>query len=78
MSTVIDELSRLLRADYDAAPKGCQLVSIHLFGIRHAKALRGVSKSAVAERAGLPSSYATEINKGARLAEYVTVTKPLG
>ncbi|MEP9400184.1 HTH-like domain-containing protein [Sphingomonas silueang] len=78
MSTGIDDLARQLRAEYDAAPKGCQLVSIHLFGIRNAKALQGVRKSDVAERAGLPSSYGTEINKGVRLAEHVTVTKPLG
>ncbi|MEH3045957.1 HTH-like domain-containing protein [Sphingomonas adhaesiva] len=75
--SAVDELARQLRADYDAAPRGRQAASIHLFGIRHAQALRGVSKSAVAERAGLPKSYGTEINKGVQLSEYVAITKPL-
>ena len=75
--SIVDELGASLRRSYDAAPKSRKAASIHLFGITNAKALAGVSKIAVAERAGLPSSYGTELSKGVNLAEYVSVTNPL-
>ena len=46
---------------------------IHLFGIRHAQELRGVSLKELVREARIPASYHTEIHKGMRLAEYVTL-----
>jgi hypothetical protein len=73
----VEELARKLREAYDAAPENRKVVSIHLFGIAHAAALRSVSKHDVAERAGLSRTYGTELNKAANLAEYVEIVKPL-
>ena len=75
--TAVDELAKKLRDAYDKAAESRKVVSIHLFGIAHASALKGLSKHDVAERAGLPHSYGTELNKGANLSEYVEVIKPL-
>lgn len=69
----IEEAARRLRADYDAAPPGETAASVHLFGIRHAEALKHVSLKEVAIRAGIPASYAAEIAKGVKLAKYVTL-----
>lgn len=66
----IGEAARLLRAMYDD-PKTGRAVSVHLFGIRYADELRGMNANEVAARAEIPESYATEIRKGMKLAEYV-------
>ncbi|WP_296613464.1 hypothetical protein [Sphingomonas sp.] len=77
MSGAVAELASELRRSYDSAPKSRKAASIHLFGIAHAETLRSVSKAEVVERAGLPVSYVTELNKGTNLAEYVQIVKPL-
>lgn len=66
-----DNLVRLLREAWADAPAGQIVVRIHLFGIRHARELEGVNLKALAEAAGVPVTYATEINKGMRLADWV-------
>ena len=53
------------------APEGDIVVSIHLFGIRRARELQGVSLKDLVKAARIPQSYHTEIHKGMRLAEYV-------
>ena len=62
-----DELGRM----YNTAPQGEQVMMIHLFGIKYADELRGLSLNDLAEQAGIPRSYGTEINKGRNLAKYV-------
>lgn len=68
-----EELVRDLRDAILGAEEGNKVVAIHLFGIRHAGALDGRNLSELAERAGLGKSWATEIRKGVRLAEFVTL-----
>jgi hypothetical protein len=69
----VEGLARALRDEYARAPKGDKAVTIHLFGIRHARELEGQNLHKLAERAGLSDSYGTELRKGVRLAEYVTL-----
>lgn len=67
------ELVEELRHSVENAPKGDRVVSIHLFGIRHAKVLNGMNLHDLAERAGIGRSFATELRKGVRLADHVTL-----
>jgi 5-methylcytosine-specific restriction protein B len=69
MTNLVEEL----RLALIAAPKGDRVVSIHLFGIRHAKRLRGANLRELAERAGIGPSFGTELRKGVRLAEFVEI-----
>jgi hypothetical protein len=65
------DLSRDLHEARAQAPAGDIVVRLHLFGIDHAEELDGVDLKALAAQADIPVSYATEIRKGMRLAEYV-------
>jgi hypothetical protein len=67
------ELAQALREAWSQAPDGDVVVRIHLFGIRHAAALQGVSLGALVDAAEIPKPYATEIRKAMRLADYVTL-----
>jgi hypothetical protein len=69
MTDLADELRRACAA----APKGERVVTIHLFGIRHAERLKGTNLRELADRAGIGSSFGTELRKGVRLAEFVRV-----
>lgn len=71
------ELGRKLKSMYDNAPRGDQVAYIHLFGIIYSDALTNerLSKREILKNAGLPESYQTEISKGVRLAQYVTVNE---
>jgi len=42
-------------------------------GIRRARDLDGVDLKALASAAGIPTTYATEIRKGMRLADWVEI-----
>jgi hypothetical protein len=66
-------LIRALRDAREQAPDGDVVVRIHLFGIRHARQLQGVDLKALTQAAGVPTTYATEIRKGMRLADWVTL-----
>ena len=77
MSSMVDDLARLLKQDHAHAPPNRKVASIHLFGIAHADALANVNKHDVAERAGLSRSYGAELSKAVVLAEFVTISKPL-
>ena len=68
------ELGQELRNMYDKAPRGAQVVFIHLFGIRYASDITDgrLDKKQILRAAGLPESYQTEISKGMNLAKYVT------
>lgn len=72
------KLANILREMYDGAPSGDAVVMIHLFGIKYAKEIRESRASArdIVRAAEMSESYATEIQKGVRLAEYVDV-KPI-
>lgn len=68
-----EELTRALRDAVLGAEDGNKVVAIHLFGIRYAKALDGRNLTELVDRAGLGKSWVTEIRKGVRLAEFVTL-----
>ena len=71
----IKQLGKELNKMYFKAPKGEVVAMIHLFGIKYAKDIRAskFSKKAIAEEAGIPISFAVEINKGVKLAHYVVI-----
>lgn len=68
-----EELTRALRDAVLGAEEGNKVVAIHLFGIRYAEALNGRNLTDLVDRAGLGKSWVTEIRKGVRLAEFVTL-----
>ena len=66
----IDEASSILKAMYND-PVTDKAVSVHLFGIRHAREIDGMPLQEIAVRAGISKNYGTEIRKGINLAHYV-------
>ena len=68
-------LGNILKELYLSAPRGLQAASIHVFAINYANVLENerLSKKEILKVAGLPESYITEISKGVRLAQFVTV-----
>ncbi len=69
----IDDLSKTLKTAYEQSGRGGKVVEIHLFGIRYASQLQGVSLPHLLARAGMSDSYKTEIRKAMNLAPYVTI-----
>ena len=71
----LKQLGNELNKMYTDAPEKGAVTAIHLFGIKYANEINelGTSKKDVAKAAGIPESYGTEIGKGVRLAEYVTL-----
>ena len=71
------EAAKLLRASYDEAEVRLeQTTAIHLFGIRYAEELVGLSLENILKQAEMPASYKTEIRKGMKLARYVVLRDP--
>ncbi len=68
-----DDLIKDLRDSHAKAAKGDKVVTIHLFGIRNAQHLDGHNAYDIAEGAGIGRSFGTEIRKGMRLAEHVSL-----
>jgi hypothetical protein len=62
-----------LREAYVQAPYGDVAVRIYLFGIVHAERLDGVNRKELCVVAGISENWVTEIHKGMRLSEYVTL-----
>ena len=69
------DLGLILSDMYSNAPDRDQVAQIHLFGIEYADVINRegnkISTKEIAREAGISESYATEINKGIRLAKYV-------
>ena len=72
MAMTTAEAAEILKCVYGKAPEGEIAVRVHLFGIKYAAELAGLSVKEVATRAGIPG-YAAEINKGRNLAGYVDI-----
>lgn len=68
-----DELARIFKERYNSAPDKLVVTTIHLFGIEFAKALEGQPLKEICARANVPVSYDTEIRKGMRLSEFVSL-----
>lgn len=67
----MDDLVKQLQQALNAAPKGNRVVTIHLFGIKHAARLTGIDLQELARRAGIGKSFGTELRKWVRLASHV-------
>jgi hypothetical protein len=67
------ELATIFKDRYHNAEKGYAVTAIHLFGIEHADQLEYHSLKEICILADVPTSYVTEIYKGIRLAEFVTL-----
>ena len=66
------DLVKNLTSLYENAKDRETVVSLHLFGIKYAEELKqNGSLKKIAEDAGIPSSYATEIRKGINLSKFV-------
>lgn len=73
----LDDAAKLLAKDYqEALARREQALSIHLFGIKHAPEIDGMSLKELAIRAQIPVTYATELRKGISLARYVQLKDP--
>ena len=69
----IDEAAKILRSAYYQAPHKRQKTALHLFGIKYADELAHMPLKQLVEKAGIPSSYDTELNSGRNLAQYVNL-----
>jgi hypothetical protein len=68
----IDQAAKLLAQMYrQGAATNEKAVYIHLFGIKYADELEGMSLPELTDRAGISDTYKTEIRKGMNLAKYV-------
>jgi len=69
------DLGLKLKEMYENAPKGEKVTMIHLFGIKYSEEMKDSEASFqdIAITAGIGKSYGTEIAKGSKLAEYVTI-----
>ena len=71
MAMTVDEAAAKLKdAHRKGKKRGKAALCVHIFGIKYADELAGLSIKEVATRAGIPG-YAAEVNKGRNLAEYV-------
>ncbi|RAJ16375.1 HTH-like domain-containing protein [Olleya aquimaris] len=70
-----NQLAAALENMYHNAPKGEAVAMIHLFGIKYAEELKKSksNKKEIAIAANISDRYFAEINKGIKLAKYVTV-----
>jgi hypothetical protein len=68
----IDEAAKILAQMYQqGAATNEKALSVHLFGIKHAEQIEGMSLPELTARAGISDTYKTEIRKGMNLARYV-------
>ena len=70
---VPSDLVRTLRDAYEQASHGDVAVRVHLFGIVNADRLADVNRKELCAAAGISENWATEIHKGMRLSDYVTL-----
>ena len=69
----VEELAAKLKCVYRKGKENEQAaLRVHLFGIKYADELAGLSIKEVATQAGIPG-YAAEVNKGRNLAGYVDI-----
>lgn len=67
----VEDAAKILAAMDGKAPRNEKVVNIHLFGIRYADQIDGMSPKELAQRAGISATYGTEIRKAINLARYV-------
>lgn len=69
----VQELGKALHDMYFNSKEGESVVMIHLFGVKFAEEIStsGASKREIVKAAGINKSYATELSKAVKLAEFV-------
>lgn len=69
----IDDLAKILSDSYNSAGENQKVVTIHVFGIKFAKTIikNAYKVSEIIEKAGLNSSYGTELSKGIGIYKYI-------
>ena len=67
------QLAAELRRMYDGAKRNEAACQVHLFGIRYAEELQQDQIKRILKLSGLSSGYLSEISKGIKLAQYVTL-----
>ena len=67
------ELGEVLHDMYFNSEDGETVAMIHLFAVKYAEEIKssGESMKAIANAAGIPESYGTEISKGVKLSKFV-------
>ncbi|MXX91860.1 MAG: hypothetical protein F4Y63_00205 [Chloroflexi bacterium] len=66
---------QMLREAYENAPHGEKMLSIQLFGIRHADQLEGMNLSKLASDA-TGKELGVELNYGVKLSRHVVLKQP--
>jgi 5-methylcytosine-specific restriction protein B len=71
----LNQLGEKLREMYFGSGEGEAVAMTHLFGIKYAAEIKelGASATSIALAAGIQKTYGTEINKGIKLAKFVTI-----
>ena len=71
----LQKLGQKLSEMYFGSEDGETAAMVHLFGIKYAAEIKesGASMKAIAKAAGIRESYGTEISKGVKLAQFVSV-----
>ncbi|MDV6326854.1 hypothetical protein Q5L94_02215 [Idiomarina sp. Sol25] len=69
----LHQLGKTLHDMYFNSKKGESVVMIHFFGVKYAHEIKSsdASKREIVEAAGISKSYATELSKAVKLAEFV-------
>jgi hypothetical protein len=69
------ELAQILESMYFDSKDGEAVAMIHLFGIKYRDEIKSCDTSSanIAKLAGISEKYGTEINKGCKLAKYVSI-----
>ncbi|NQZ90968.1 MAG: hypothetical protein HRT97_01355 [Moritella sp.] len=69
------ELAQILKTMYVDSKDGEAVAMVHLFGIKYKDQIKScdISPVNIAKLAGISEKYGTEINKGCKLAKYVSV-----
>lgn len=62
-----------LEKAYNSYGNGLRMTNIHLYGIKFANELKGIDLVELSVRATDKKSFSTEIRKGMKLAEFVTL-----
>ncbi len=69
------KLASILKEMYLNSNDGEAVAMIHLFGIKYSNEIKScdISPANIAKLAGISDKYGTEINKGCKLAKYVSL-----
>ena len=70
-------LAEMLAEDYAGAPPRRIALTVVLFGLRHADALRGVPLTELVQRAVVPPTYVEKLRLGMMLSDHVDLRAEL-